>query len=72
MAVDRCGGNVDLTVKAVMAPELKIDQSVAHNGVCLTVVAVESCYVLLKHPLRKKVQKTPFFFAKIQIYHLNA
>ena len=47
VAVDRCGGNVDLTVKAVMAPELKIDQSVAHNGVCLTVVAVDpaaGCY----------------------------
>ncbi len=26
-----------------MAPELKIDQSLAHNGICLTVVKVEGC-----------------------------
>lgn len=31
-------GNVDLIVSASFTPELKIDQSVAHNGVCLTVV----------------------------------
>lgn len=34
------GTNRDLMIRAAMAPELKIDQSVAHNGVCLTVVAV--------------------------------
>lgn len=47
--VKRQGGNVDLTIKAAMAPELKIDQSVAHNGVCLTVVALhpqESAYTV--------------------------
>lgn len=31
-------GNVDLSVKCSFANQLKIDQSVAHNGVCLTVV----------------------------------
>ncbi len=31
-------GNLRLRVKASFANELKIDQSVAHNGVCLTVV----------------------------------
>lgn len=31
-------GNVDLTLRAPFADELHIDQSVAHNGVCLTVV----------------------------------
>jgi riboflavin synthase len=35
------GTNRDLVVRAAMAPELKVDQSVSHNGVCLTVVAVE-------------------------------
>ena len=40
VAVDRNGGNVNLTVKCSFADELKIDQSVAHNGVCLTVVAL--------------------------------
>lgn len=32
------GTNRDLIIRAAMAAELKIDQSVAHNGVCLTVV----------------------------------
>lgn len=32
------GGNLQLTVECSFADELTIDQSVAHNGVCLTVV----------------------------------
>ncbi|MFD1094576.1 riboflavin synthase [Salegentibacter chungangensis] len=32
--------NLNIRVKATMTPELKIDQSVAHNGVCLTVVSI--------------------------------
>jgi riboflavin synthase len=35
------GGNIHFTLQAKMTPELKIDQSVAHNGCCLTVVAIE-------------------------------
>lgn len=38
--VTRDGGNVHLTVRCSFVDELKIDQSVAHNGVCLTVVAL--------------------------------
>ncbi|WP_299053934.1 riboflavin synthase [uncultured Polaribacter sp.] len=34
--------NVHLTVKSNFTNELKIDQSVAHNGVCLTVVAIHN------------------------------
>jgi riboflavin synthase len=33
-------GNLNITVESVISHELKIDQSVAHNGVCLTVVAL--------------------------------
>lgn len=33
-------GNLHITVASAISHELKIDQSVAHNGVCLTVVAV--------------------------------
>lgn len=32
--------NVHITLKSKITTELKIDQSVAHNGVCLTVVAI--------------------------------
>ena len=35
------GGNLHITVKSSISSELKIDQSVAHNGVCLTVVALQ-------------------------------
>jgi riboflavin synthase len=33
-------GNLHITVESSIAAELKIDQSVAHNGVCLTVIAL--------------------------------
>lgn len=35
-------GNLNLKIRAKMTPELKIDQSVSHNGVCLTVVGLEN------------------------------
>lgn len=34
------GGNLHLTLECSFTDQLRIDQSVAHNGVCLTVVAV--------------------------------
>ena len=40
VAAVREGGNLQLTVRCSFANELKIDQSVAHKGVCLTVVAL--------------------------------
>ena len=33
-------GNLHITVTSSIAQELKVDQSVAHNGVCLTVIAL--------------------------------
>ncbi|KAB1066784.1 riboflavin synthase [Tamlana haliotis] len=33
--------NLHITIKSPLASELKIDQSVAHNGVCLTVVHID-------------------------------
>ena len=33
--------NIDFTLTCSFTGELKIDQSVAHNGVCLTVVSIE-------------------------------
>jgi riboflavin synthase len=38
VAVSHEGTNVRLTIRAPMAKELRVDESVAHNGVCLTVV----------------------------------
>ncbi len=39
-ALRREGSNVHFTIASPISQELKIDQSVAHNGVCLTVVAL--------------------------------
>ncbi|MDE6126886.1 MAG: riboflavin synthase [Muribaculaceae bacterium] len=38
--VRREGGNLHITLECSFADELHVDQSVAHNGVCLTVVAI--------------------------------
>ena len=37
-ALEQENTNLHLTIKSTLASELKIDQSVSHNGVCLTVV----------------------------------
>lgn len=39
--VEREGENIHFTVEADFTNELKIDQSVAHNGCCLTVVKID-------------------------------
>jgi riboflavin synthase len=40
VAIKQDGGNVHLTLTCSFVDELKIDQSVSHNGVCLTVVSL--------------------------------
>ena len=35
------GGNLHISLKSTITSELKIDQSVAHNGVCLTVIGID-------------------------------
>ncbi|MEZ4957583.1 MAG: riboflavin synthase [Saprospiraceae bacterium] len=39
--IQKEGSNVHFTVHSPISNELKIDQSVSHNGVCLTVVALD-------------------------------
>ncbi|MDR0712612.1 MAG: riboflavin synthase [Prevotellaceae bacterium] len=41
-ALKREEGNLHITLKCPFAAALKVDQSVAHNGVCLTVVCCDS------------------------------
>ena len=40
--IEKNEGNIDFTLSCPFTPELKIDQSLAHNGCCLTVVEVNS------------------------------
>ncbi len=39
--LEKEGGNLHITVSSSITQELKIDQSVSHNGVCLTVVSLD-------------------------------
>ncbi|AEM70305.1 riboflavin synthase, alpha subunit [Allomuricauda ruestringensis DSM 13258] len=39
--LEKEGGNLHITVASDITSELKIDQSVSHNGVCLTVVSLD-------------------------------
>lgn len=41
VAVEEQERNLLITIESTIAPELKIDQSLAHNGICLTVVAIK-------------------------------
>lgn len=40
--IEKEGSNVNITMRCSFTDELKIDQSVAHNGVCLTVVSLNN------------------------------
>ena len=40
--IDKENDNINLWIKSKLASELKIDQSVSHNGICLTVVDVKA------------------------------
>ncbi len=41
-SIQKDGGNLHFTITSPISKELKIDQSVSHNGVCLTVVGLET------------------------------
>lgn len=40
--LSKASNNLQLTVESEFTNELKIDQSVSHNGICLTVVSIEA------------------------------
>lgn len=42
VAIEKEQENLHLTMKCSFVDELKIDQSISHNGVCLTVVKIEN------------------------------
>ena len=42
VAINKDRDNIDFTLQCSFVDELKIDQSVAHNGVCLTVVSIKN------------------------------
>ena len=42
VSIIKDGSNLDISLKSHITNELKIDQSVSHNGVCLTVVKIDN------------------------------
>ena len=41
VALKKEGSNLHISLKSTITSELKIDQSMAHNGVCLTIVGID-------------------------------
>ena len=56
-------GNLHLSLKSRIANELKVDQSIAHNGVCLTVIDIHidsSTYTVTA--VRETLQKAAWVY----------
>ena len=49
--------NLDITISSAVTHELKVDQSVSHNGVCLTVVAINNDEYTVT-AIRETIEKT--------------
>ena len=64
LALRKEQSNLHITVKSTFTEELKIDQSIAHNGVCLTIVDIKNdAYTVTA--IAETLQKTNFDFLKI-------
>jgi riboflavin synthase len=61
-SMEKEGSNLHLTIQADIAQELKIDQSVAHNGVCLTVVSIEEDRYVVTVPAGIRLPTITFSF----------
>lgn len=57
--------NLHLTIASEITNELKIDQSVAHNGICLTVVAIKNNHYTVT-AIRETIKKTNIGNWKVQ------
>jgi riboflavin synthase len=58
------GENFHITIESNLTPELKIDQSIAHNGVCLTIVAIDNnTYTVTA--IKETIDKSNFKHLKI-------
>jgi riboflavin synthase len=55
--IKKVNDNFDISIESNIISELKIDQSIAHNGVCLTVVAInDKIYTVTA--IRETIEKT--------------
>ena len=56
-------GNIHFTLKSGITNELKIDQSIAHDGVCLTVVDIEGEFYTVT-AINETLQKTNLLYLR--------
>lgn len=42
ISIEKHQSNLDLFLKSSLTPEFKIDQSLSHNGICLTIVEIQN------------------------------
>lgn len=56
--LERKGGNLEIYMESPLAAELKVDQSVAHNGTCLTVVEIYGDRTYRVTAIEETLQKT--------------
>lgn len=57
-AIEKEGTNIHFTIQAAFTDELQIDQSVAHDGVCLTVVEINNDQSYKVTAIRETLQRT--------------
>lgn len=60
-ALEKDGDNIHITIQSNLTNELKIDQSVAHNGVCLTVVNINNDVYTIT-AIKETIDKTNLSF----------
>lgn len=65
ISIEKEQENVHLTVESNLTPELKIDQSVSHNGVCLTVVSINNNQYTVT-AIKETLEKTNLYTLKEQ------
>ncbi len=60
------GSNVNFVLKSSITKELKIDQSLAHNGVCLTVIDIDvKACIYTVTAVNETMQKSNFGFLEV-------
>ena len=69
-SVNKSKANININIKSSLANELKIDQSLSHNGVCLTIVNVsKSSYSVTA--INETLLKTNLKNLKPWLWHMN-
>ena len=63
-ALKKEGENLHIELESKLATELKIDQSVSHNGVCLTVVARDNKFYTVT-AIKETLEKTNLGLLKV-------